>query len=92
MPDFYPPNHSGYFIRPPKSAKTASSPRDALIPSKGGSERPKIILPSLFVYVVPRIARTGPLTAHNALAHPLADTFYPPHPPIASHSISRHVP
>jgi len=33
-----------------------------------------------------------PLRASFSLAHPLADIFHPPHPPIASQSISRDVP
>jgi hypothetical protein len=33
-----------------------------------------------------------PLRATFSPAHPLADIFHPPHPPIASQSISRDVP
>ena len=33
-----------------------------------------------------------PLRATFSPAHPLADIFYPPYPPIASQSISRDVP
>ena len=36
----------------PESAKTASSPRDAPCPKQGRSERPKMVLPKLLVYVV----------------------------------------
>ena len=70
MPDAYQPNHSGYFTRPPKSAKTASSPRDALIPSKRGSERPQMILPSLLVYVVPGWPADESPTAHIVFTRP----------------------
>jgi hypothetical protein len=38
----------------PESAKTASSPRDALCPKQGRSKRREMILPGLLVYVVPK--------------------------------------
>jgi hypothetical protein len=51
-PDFL-PAHPSAVISParPESAKTASSPWDAPCPKQGRSERPKMILPSLLVYV-----------------------------------------
>ena len=44
-------------------------------------------------YITPRMTRISPpLRAVFSPAHPLADIFHPPYPPIASQSISRDVP
>ena len=66
----------------PESAKTDSSPWDAPCPRQGRSEL------SLYKGWV----GLSQLRAPFSPAHPLADIFHPPHPPIASQSISRDVP
>ena len=57
----------------PASAKTDSSPWDAPFPKQGRSEQPRMILPSLLVFVVPRMTwMSPPLRATFSLSHPLA--------------------
>ena len=51
-----------------------------------------MILPSLLVYVAQDDPDEFPTARNFSPDHPLADIFYPPHPPIASQSISRDVP
>ena len=49
----------------PESAKTDSSPWDAPCPKQGRSDRAKMILPSLLVYVVQDGPESPPLRASN---------------------------
>jgi hypothetical protein len=69
----------------PTSTQTGTQSTTHAVCARGGCATKCSLLQGWGLIELPLLAAFSP-------AHPLADTFHPPYPPIASQSISRDVP